>query len=167
MYARNRGFMKDMNRADLLKMREEQEMSNQEIADTLGCSYETVRSIIGKQPPGLTKKNRQNAAARAAANRLSDKKEGRYSVERKMQSFMPWREEEPVCEAVLAVKSAPIILAGAFMDYAVSADRKMIEVEKEGRVLFQIPAENLEQFICELKAINRNISEVKPMAFWG
>ena len=72
MYARNRGFMKDMNRADLLKMREEQEMSNQEIADTLGCSYETVRSIIGKQPPGLTKKNRQNAAARAAANRLSD-----------------------------------------------------------------------------------------------
>ena len=46
MYARNRGFMKDMNRADLLKMREEQEMSNQEIADNLHLSLSVVKQTV-------------------------------------------------------------------------------------------------------------------------
>lgn len=53
MYKRNRGFMKDMNREDLFKMRESG-MSNQAIAKSLGCSYHTVLDLVGKQPKDIT-----------------------------------------------------------------------------------------------------------------
>ena len=59
------------------------------------------------------------------------------------------------------------MLAGSFMDYVVSADSKMIDVEKEGRTLIQIPTDSLSTFINELAAISRNIGEQKPMQFWG
>jgi hypothetical protein len=50
---KGRGFMKDMNRSDLLKMREGG-MSNKAIAKSLGCSYNTVLELIGKQPKDIT-----------------------------------------------------------------------------------------------------------------
>ena len=48
-----RGFMKDMNREDLFKMRDSG-MSNKAIAVALGCSYRTVLELIGKQPKEIT-----------------------------------------------------------------------------------------------------------------
>lgn len=82
-----------------------------------------------------------------------------------MRREEPQEDAEPA--AVLVVKRAPIMLSGAFMDYVVAADSKMIDVETEGRTLMQIPAEKLETFIAELTAISRNIGAEKPMQFWG
>lgn len=47
-----RGILKDIDKATLVRMRQEG-MSNQEIADHVGCSYQTIRNILGKQPPGM------------------------------------------------------------------------------------------------------------------
>ena len=167
MYTRNRGFMKDMDKTTLLKMREDG-MTNAEIAVSLGCSKQTIYNIIGPMPAEMRKRIfRENGTRNLKA--AKERREGGYTVERKMQSYMPKSEkpEPEQAEAVLAVKRAPVMLSGAFMDYVVSADSKSVEVEKEGRVLMQIPAENLTTFIKELAAISRNIGEQKPMQFWG
>lgn len=63
MYTKNHGFMKDMNRADLLKMRDGG-MSNREIAVSLGCSTPVVYQLIGKQPEEITKRCRREGMER-------------------------------------------------------------------------------------------------------
>lgn len=70
-----RGFMKDMNRADLLKMRDDG-MGNAAIAAIVGCSTKTIFDIIGSQPPEITRRNRQEGIARAKEARWSKTSEG-------------------------------------------------------------------------------------------
>ena len=168
MYKNNRGFMKDMNRADLIKMREGG-MSNAAIAVSLGCSKATVYHLIGKQPPEISKRNKElGYIAMRKENRAEASEEGR-TVVRKMKSFMPRSEEEPE-KAVLVMKPVkmPIPLHGEYMDYVISAERDLIDVDTaEGRTLIQIPADMLETFIAELTAIRNNIGADKPMQFWG
>lgn len=157
--------MADMDKTTLLRMRDEEGMTLGEIASAVGCTKSTICRILGPMSPEQRRQRKQQGAR----SRWSSATEGGYTVERKLQSFMPQAEaakEEPAA-AVLAVKRAPILLSGAFMDYVVSADSQMIDVEKEGRTLIQIPAERLSEFIAELAAISRNIGEQKPMQFWG
>ena len=158
-----RGFMKDMNREDLFKMRDSG-MSNKAIAVALGCSYQTVLELIGKQPKDIT-----SASCRVAQLAAHMPSEGGYTVERKMKSFKPQREEadEPV-KAVLAVKKTPIRLSGAFMHYTICPGREMIDVEtEEGRTLIQVPADMLGTFIEELTAIQKNMNTAQSVPFWG
>lgn len=75
MYARTRGFMKDMNRTDLLKMRDSG-MGNAMIAKSVGCSAKTIFDIIGPQPTEITKRNRREGMARASEARRSKSSEG-------------------------------------------------------------------------------------------
>ena len=49
-----RGILKDIDKTALLSMRDSG-MTNQEIADSVGCCYATICKILGKQPPGMTK----------------------------------------------------------------------------------------------------------------
>lgn len=162
--------MADMEKTTLLRMRDEEGMSMQEIATSIGCSKATVYRIIGPMTPEERARRKSEAGRRGAASKWSKTSEGGYTVERKMHSYM--QREEPQADAepaaVLAVKRAPIMLSGAFMHYVVSADGKTIDVEtEEGRALMQIPAEKLETFIAELTAIHKNIGVQKPMQFWG
>ena len=167
-----RGFMKDMNRADLLKMRDDG-MGNAAIAASVGCSTKTIFDIIGSQPPEITRRNRQEGIARAKEARWSKNSEGGYTVERKALSFMPRREEpEEQKKAVLVVKpmKTPIPLHGEYMDYVISAERDLIDVDTpEGRTLMQIQMDKLDLFIAELTAIKNNAGIDKPMKvqFWG
>lgn len=167
-----RGFMKDMNRADLLKMRDGG-MGNAAIAVSVGCSVKTIYDLIGPQPPEITKRNRREGMARASESRWSKTSVGGYTVERKMKSFMPPREElEEQKKAVLVVKpmKTPIPLHGEYMDYVISADRDLIDVDtSEGRTLMQIQMDKLDLFIAELTAIKNNAGIDKPMKvqFWG
>lgn len=160
-----------MDKATLLKMRGEDEngMSNKEIADALHVNVSTIYNLIGKQPDWITKKNREAGYVKMAQSKRLFPDEGGHSVKRKMQSFMPQREE-PV-KAVLVMKSLPpqpIPLHGEFMDYVIDAERKSVDVETEqGRVLLNVPADKLGMFIEELQAIQKNIGSEKPMPFWG
>lgn len=164
-YTKSRGFMKDMNRADLLSMREGG-MGNAAIAKALGCSTETVYALIGRQPEEITKRNRQEAIKRAQEAKTS---EGGRAVNRlvKALSYTPKCDE---AKAVLVMKPIQIAipLHGCFMDYTISADRTMIDVDSaEGRTLMQIPAEMLDTFIAELTAIKNNIGGDGMNHFWG
>ena len=70
-YVKSKGFMKDMNRADLLSMREGG-MGNAAIAKSLGCSVETVYALIGRQPEEITRRNRRESMERARTAKNSE-----------------------------------------------------------------------------------------------
>ena len=163
--SRSHGLISDISKAELLKMREGG-MSNAAIAASLGCSKNSVWRLIGAQPKEISRQSMREAYR---ARTATADPEGVCTVERKMQSFMPQREEP--AKAVLVMKTlppAPIPLHGEFADYTISADRQTIEVENEkGRVLILVPAEKLGTFITELQAIEKNIAAEKPMQFWG
>lgn len=165
--SRSHGLIKDISKTELLKMREGG-MSNVAIAKSIGCSKSTIYNLIGAQPKEITSRHASEAYYRAR-NIAPENAEGARTVERKMMSFKPQREEP--AKAVLVMKTlppAPIPLHGAFMDYTISADRQTIEEENEtGRVLICVPAEKLGTFIEELQAIEKNIAAEKPMPFWG
>lgn len=162
--SRTHGLISDISKTELLKMREGG-MSNAAIAASLGCSKNTVYRAIGAQPREITAK----AISEGRLAALHTPCDGGYTVERKLKSFMPPREEP--AKAVLVVKTlppAPIPLHGEVMDYTISADRQTVEIENElGRVLMQLPAEKIPTFIEELTAIQKNIGSDKPMPFWG
>ena len=162
-----RKLLADMDKTQLLKMREDQQMSNSEIALAVGCSEMTVYRAIGPMPLEMRAQKKREAGMRGAASKWSKTSEGGYTVERKTPSFMPQREEKPV-EAVLVVKKAPIHLHGACFDYTLDESRKSIEVEtEEGRVLLSMETEKLGAFIEELRAIRKNMSVAQTAPFWG
>ena len=165
MYTRNRGFMKDMDKTTLLKMRDDG-MTNAEIAVSLGCSKQTIYNIIGPMPAEMRKRIfRENGTRNLKATK--ERREGGYTVERKAPSMMPQREAEPV-KAVLAVKKTDTYLTGAYKNYVVAADRSCIDVETEdGRTLLNIPADMLGTFIEELQTIQKNMNTAQSVPFWG
>jgi hypothetical protein len=154
-----------MDKTMLLKMREEQDMTNSEIAAAIGCCDLTIRKLIGPMPEEMLKRKQRENGVRNAVNRSRKSSEVGYTVERKLQSFKQ-AEEEP--RAILAIKKADVHLSGSFMHYCVSADGHCVDVETEqGNVLLCVPADKLGEFIDELQAIKNNIGDVKPMEFWG
>lgn len=158
MYNNRRSFIKDLSKTELNTMRDNG-MSNAEIARSLGCSPASVYNLIGAQPKEITRRSCQESA-RARTSRPVQ------STSHSIQSA-PAAVQEPT-KAILAVKSAPILLTGEFMDYVVSADKKTIDVETSaGRCLMQIPADKLALFITELTAIKANIGKGAPLQFWG
>lgn len=48
-----RGILKDIDMNTLMRMRTEEGMSNREIAEKVGVTYEAIHRIIGKQPKGI------------------------------------------------------------------------------------------------------------------
>ena len=65
----NRKFMKGMDKTTLLKMREEQDMTNKDIAHAVGCSEVTIRNIIGAMPPEMRRRKFSENGKRNAINR--------------------------------------------------------------------------------------------------
>lgn len=162
-----RKLLADMDKTQLLRMREEG-MSNAEIASAVGCCDVTLRKLIGKQPDWITQKNRAAGYSAMVQTKREKYSEGGYTVERKMQSFMPKLPDPEPVKAVLAVKRRDIQLSGAYMHYTVSVDGSCVDVETEqGNVLISVPNDKLEAFIEELTAIKKHIGESKPMEFWG
>lgn len=48
-----RGVLKDIDLGTLMRMRTEDGMSNREIAEKVGVTYETIHRLTGKQPKGI------------------------------------------------------------------------------------------------------------------
>lgn len=163
----NHGFIKDMDKTVLLKMREDG-MTNAQIASALGCSSWSIINLIGKQPDWMTRENRRKAMQNRESNRRMDGTP--MPAAQSPRGGTAVREEEPK-KCVLVVKSLPpmpIPLHGEFMDYVISADRTSVDVETEqGRCLLQIPMEKSDTFIAELNAIKRNASSGAAGQFWG
>ena len=131
-----KALYKDMDRAELLKMRE-QGMSNQEIADALSVHYSTVLNLIGKQPRGI----------RSSRNYI-----GYCGIAPK---------EEEAHEACLTIKRPAMEICGNKWKYRASVGQNMIEVFTAPDVMpVTVDVEDLPQIIKELQAIVRNAEKI-------
>lgn len=168
---KHRGFMKDMDKTVLLRMRDDEGMTYQEMATALGCSKSTLINILGPMTPEERARRRAEGAKRGREAKWMKSPEGGYTTERKMKSCMPQREQEEPKRAVLVMKTIapqPIPLHGEFMDYTISPDRQTVDIETEqGGRLMQIPVEKIGMFIDELDAIRRNVASGQELLFWG
>ena len=126
--------------SELLTMRNDQNMSNSEIAESLDISRSTVYRLIGSGGP-----------RRAVIRRTST------------PSLMhPEKEEIPAC---LKVDAAPIYLTGAYGSYIIERDGKSVYINGEAdgyTVEGHISVDQLSTFIKELQAIERNIGNAQP-----
>lgn len=71
-----RKLLADMDKTQLLKMREDQQMSNSEIALAVGCSEMTIYRAIGPMPAEMRKKIFQESAAHARTKKSQKLHEG-------------------------------------------------------------------------------------------
>lgn len=160
-----------MDKTTLLRMRDEEGMTLNQIAIAVGCSKATISKILGPMTPEERHRRKVENGKKSCEIRWGKPIEGGYSVERKANSFMPQREQEEPKRAVLVMKTIapqPIPLHGEFMDYTISPDRQTVDVETEqGRCLMQIPIERIGMFIDELDAIRRNAASGQALPFWG
>ena len=75
MYTRSRGFMKDMDKTTLLKMRDEEGMSINEMVAAVGCSKSTLYRILGPMPTEERVK-RQSAGGKKGGWNARKEREG-------------------------------------------------------------------------------------------
>lgn len=130
-----RGFYSDLPKDRLLAMREKG-MSNKEIAMELHVSYDTVLKLIGKQPP----QNRQSPVVRQSPTVNNS------------------------IEACLAVTYPEIRLSGKERAYIIHKDQEEFEIVNADDVLIMTcKYTELDDFIKELQAIQRNMNKIRNM----
>jgi transcriptional regulator with XRE-family HTH domain len=133
-------ILDEVSISELLTMRNEQGMTNQEIAEALDVSRSSIYRLIGGGGP-----------RRAVIRKTST------------PSLMhPEKEDIPAC---LKVEAAPINLAGAYGHYTVDEERASLYVlgrADDHDLAGYIPLDQLSTFIRELQAIERNIGNAQP-----
>lgn len=137
-----KSLIEDVSLAELRRMRDEERMSNQMIADSLGITVTTVRRYLGNQPKDLRKAPIRNSAVR----------------------FRPEKPAEEEREACLAVTDRTVQLDnGSGRQYTVFPREGRVSVSFSGEALtFTLQADQLDSFIAELDAIRRHIGAEKP-----
>ena len=133
-----KALYKGMDPGELIKMRE-QGMSNREIAQSLGTSYSTVYSLIGKQPREMNAYSRRCGIAK---KRIIEPQEETY-------------------EACLTIKRPALEICGRKWKYRASIGQNMIEVFTAPDVTpMTVDIEDLPQIIKELQVIARNAGKI-------
>lgn len=125
-----RKFIDDVSISEMQKMREAG-MTNQDIANALDVSYQTVYKYIGQQPQGMRKRY-----ARIGAQ---------------------VKEEEA---AHLVVTYRTVELEGEFAAYSICAGMVTINFDSLNESL-KLKKEGIETLIAELKEIQRNVDKLE------
>lgn len=137
---RGRALYKDMDRSELLAMRE-QGMSNREIADSVAVSYQTIYKLIGKQPQEMNAYTRRCGKASPKLH------------------AMP--AEEETHEACLTIHRPALEICGNKWKYRAKLGQGMIEVFTAQDVMpVAVDIEDLPRIIKELQAIVRNAEKI-------
>lgn len=141
-------ILKDVSVGELLHMREDEGMSNQQIADSLDVSYKTILRLIGKQPPQVRGNRRYsipktNGVVRAVNEDAHDSADA---------------ESKPAC---LVVEDRTVVLKGIFASYEIPVRKKRIEIDCCECGSVQVPFDKLDDFVAELQAISRNMAQLR------
>lgn len=124
------GILKDIDKTALLSMRDSG-MTNQEIADSIGCCYATVSRILGKQPPGMRKSRAPKEV-------------------KKIQMNTPRKR----------MKVSHVTLCGKFADFEVDLDNKTFAIETgEGSLIFDLS--KLEEMANDLAEALQEVKEYR------
>lgn len=129
---------------EMMEMRENEKMSNQEIAERLGVTSQCIRNYIGKQPPELRKYRSK-----------------RVVYPPSVQTREPVMEEEPA--ACLVVSNRVITLTGKDMEYHVDYSKGVVRMHRQTNpnIYWLFKLEEIENIIVELKAITRRSGDIR------
>ncbi|MCR5826370.1 MAG: hypothetical protein K6G54_07375 [Oscillospiraceae bacterium] len=148
-----RNLMKDVSIDEMMRMRESG-MTNQDIANALGCSYSAVYNRIGKQPyahHGVAEKVVLPPKVRAAELK---------AVSSPAASIV---EKPPVNgpEASLVVEDRTVSLTGLCASYVVSSKEKrvLVCISPDGPS-FCMDFADIEAFAAELSAIRDRLNSL-------
>lgn len=130
-----RGLLKDIDIETLYSMRRN-DMSNAEIASSLGVSVSTIYNIIGPQPKGLRKRTERKSkiASEADVGKI---------------------EHEPI--ACLVVMNRNLELAGAYGKYVVDVAGGIVNITNAVGQTMSVRKDQLEDLVNELNAIKRKM----------
>lgn len=127
-YHPKRGILKDIDKTALLSMRDSG-MTNQEIADSVGCCYATISKILGKQPPGIRKSRAPKEA-------------------KKIQMNTPRKR----------MKVSHVTLCGKFANFDVDLSNETFAIETgEGSLIFDLS--KLEEMVNDLAEALQEVKE--------
>lgn len=146
---KGRKLTDDVSIEELLRMREEEGLSNYEIAQRVGVNYSTIHGLIGKQPRGI----RTPAGVREAMNSRAD---GGAKTSAK----------EEIVPAALVMEVRVVRLIGQNSHYEVNEVTGEVLVIRNDDVVFKLEQEELSDFIKELQAIQRHTTKLSPMEAW-
>lgn len=123
-----RGILKDIDKTALLSMRDSG-MTNQEIADSIGCCYATICKILGKQPPGMRKPRTSKEVKR-------------------IQMDTPRKR----------MKVSHVTFCGKHANFNIDFTKNMCRIEKENRS-FVLWLRELEDTIDDLKEVLEEVQK--------
>lgn len=148
--AKGRKLLDDVSREELLRMREEEGLSNWEIGMRLGVSKQTIYRIIGKQPPHI----RTECGLQAAEK------------ERRRENANQPKQEKEIIPACLVLDMRMYQLQGSFACYRVCDKDRTIQITTASGDQMDMQLENVDDFIRELQAISRHMQKPAPMEAW-
>ena len=141
----------DVSIGELLRMREEEGLSNYEIAQRVGVARNTIYRLIGKQPNGI----RTPEGLRTTVN-------GR--IDRGIAVREP--KEDELIAAALVMEIRVVRLIGHGTRYEVNEVNGEVLVIRNDETAFKLEREELDDFINELQAIQRHTKQLSPMEAW-
>lgn len=141
-----RSVLKDVSISELMTMRE-QGMSNQEIANALGVTYQSILRLIGKQP----KEVRRERSFTPEVNSHS-------SVPRNAEILKP---EEEILPASLVMAERSFVLQGEIGRYEIDTYAQAVRISVADQGAFSIPIQDVRVLHSELSAILRNQEKLK------
>lgn len=137
-----RPVLKDISMSELETLRNEEKLTNREIASRLGVSYQTILKILGPQPAWLKK-------PRHFYGRVS-----------KSRSPVSTYRDEPVKEAALISIDRPLVMAGNCGSYTVYPSGKVFDIEINNQFIRGIKLDQLNTIILELTRISENYKKL-------
>ena len=132
-----RSVLSDVSISELMTMREEQGMSNREIADSIGCSYYTVLRLIGKQPAAYRKTPEASSVVPAPRRVFR-------------------AEEEEVVPASLVLAGRTLTLQGEVGKYEIDSSSQTVHIQIPEQGRFSVSLDSLKILHSEIAAIIRN-----------
>lgn len=137
-----RSLLDDVSVDELLRMRHEEELSNQEIADRLDVNRQTIYRYIGPQPKGMRKYRSKGVVCRPQK---------------------PVAKEEENIAVGLVISNRTITAEGADMEYQIDFSRKTVRMHKKSAPNFYwvFTLEELSRALPELQAVERRAAEFK------
>lgn len=136
-----RSVLHDFSLQELQYMRDHDKLSNREIADRCGISYNTVVRYLGRQPKDIP----------------------RYYIRSSSDNHtVPDRSKDPVEVAALICIDHPITMQGKVGIYTVHPSTSTVDIKIHDQVLKDISYDDLDTVVLELTRIAKRHKDVDP-----
>ena len=148
-----RSILNQISLQEFQTLRDDEKLSNLEIAQRLDVSYATVLKILGPQPTGLRK-------SRQSYGRVS---KSRKSTHLRIVDHDETKSEDSIetQEAALISIDRPLVMGGRVGAYTIYPAKCKLDIEICGQYIRGIDPESVDTIITELERVRDNYKKVQ------